>query len=113
MNARKRIAGLALAAALLAQPVTATPAWAHAGQNPLNEFAAGFACFVISPVYGAFKVGLGLLGGLVGSFAWALSGGDTATASKVWDPTMKGTYVIAPDHLRGEKPIRFIGSHSH
>lgn len=107
---RKRFAAATLAAALLLQPLTAATASAQPAQrNAGNQFATGFACFLVSPVYGAFKVAFGMLGGIVGTFAWALSGGDVATANKVWNPTMKGTYVISPDHLRGDRSIVFVG----
>ena len=31
------------------------------------------------------------------------------TAEVVSTPTIKGTYLITPEHLRGEKPIEFFG----
>ena len=42
--------------------------------------------------------------------SWAFSGGDIVTADNVWNPTLKGTYVITPDHLKGVAPIEFIGT---
>ncbi len=110
---RKRFAAAALAAALLLQPLIASTAWAQSAQsaqhNAANQFFTGFGCFLVSPVYGAFKVAFGMLGGIVGTFAWALSGGDVDTANRVWNPTMRGTYVISPEHMRGERAIVFFG----
>ncbi len=57
--------------------------------------------------YGAAKMGLALFGGLAGATGYALSG-DWEGASEIWKMTMQGTYVLSPDHLTGEKPIRFF-----
>jgi len=57
--------------------------------------------------YGAAKMGLALFGGLAGATGYALSG-DLEGASEIWKMTMQGTYVLSPDHLTGEKPIRFF-----
>ena len=38
-----------------------------------------------------------------------ITGGDNRAAQKVWDASLKGTYIITPDHLKGRKNIAFIG----
>jgi len=95
-------------AAETAVPVSANrPA---AGNSTLaTEFMTGFASFLVTPVYGVFKVVFAGLGALTGGMAWAFSGGDTALADKIWRPAIRGTYIITPDHLAGRKPVRFIG----
>jgi len=41
--------------------------------------------------------------------AYGFSGGSEQTAKNIWIPSMYGTYIITPDHLKGDKPIRFLG----
>lgn len=67
------------------------------------------ASWLVTVPYGAVKVGFALLGGVVGGLTYALSGGNTEAAESVWTTTMYGTYVLTPEHLKGEKPIRFMG----
>lgn len=49
------------------------------------------------------------LGGIVGGFAYVLSGGNAETAKAVWTTSILGTYIIRPEHLRGEERIHFLG----
>ena len=49
------------------------------------------------------------LGGLTGGLAYGLTGGDLDVASKVWVPSMGGTYALTPEMIRGEKDIAFVG----
>ena len=70
---------------------------------------SGAACLIITPVYGAFKLAYAGLGALGGGLTWIFTGGDDRSAQKIWDSSMKGTYLITPEHLRGNKPINFVG----
>jgi hypothetical protein len=54
---------------------------------------------------GAFAIG----GGIVGGLAYVFSGGSEQTAKSIWIPSMYGTYVITPEHLTGDRPVRFLG----
>ncbi len=67
------------------------------------------ASWLLTVPYGAAKVTFALLGGIVGGLTWVLSGGNSDAAKSVWTTSMYGTYVITPEHLRGDKPIRFLG----
>ncbi|MGH7164301.1 MAG: hypothetical protein ACREIS_02110 [Nitrospiraceae bacterium] len=93
-------------------------AWSQTGGPPPGEdttpgtpSGAGLqaASWLLTVPYGAAKVAFALLGGIVGGLTWALSGGNTEAAKSVWTTSIYGTYVITPDHLRGDKPIRFLG----
>lgn len=77
--------------------------------DPGYDLATGAACFLITPVYGAFKLAFAGLGALTGGLTWIFTGGDTETAQRIWNTSMGGTYIITPDHLAGRKPIRFAG----
>src|SRR2546426_10743788 len=108
----KRIA-LQMVAVIVALSVCLAPvAWAaeqDEGPNPAADLGLGVASFVCSIPYGAIKVTMGLLGGIVGGFTYVLSGLDRRAADAVWYTTIEGDYVITPDHLRGKKDLRFMG----
>jgi hypothetical protein len=67
--------------------------------------AAGLSTLLYLPLKAAFAIG----GGLVGGLAYAFSGGNETAAKSIWTTSMYGTYIITPDHLKGDKPIRFLG----
>jgi hypothetical protein len=60
-------------------------------------------------LYFPFKAAFAIGGGIVGGLAYAFSGGSEQTAKNIWVPSIYGTYVITPDHLKGDKPVRFLG----
>lgn len=93
-------------------------AWAQAvGQREGETASTGTpsgaalqaASWFVTIPYGAVKVGFALLGGVVGGLTYALSAGDTEAAKAVWTTTMYGTYLITPEHLKGERAVRFLG----
>lgn len=67
--------------------------------------AAGLSTILYLPLKAAFAIG----GGVVGGLAYAFSGGNENAAKSIWTTSMYGTYIITPEHLRGDKPIRFLG----
>jgi hypothetical protein len=104
----------ALTIALLVAPISA--AWAEANPGPdqihsatPTQFGIGAASVLLSIPYGAAKVTYAALGGIVGGFTYLFSAGDKEAAKAVWTPSLNGTYVLTPDHLKGDKPIQFMG----
>lgn len=104
----------ALTIALLAAPISA--GWAQG--NPVHDqihsatptqFGIGAASVLLSIPYGAAKVTYAALGSIIGGFAYLFSAGDTEAAKAVWTPSLNGTYVLTPDHLKGDRPIQFMG----
>lgn len=79
------------------------------GENPAADMGIGVASFLCSIPYGAAKVALALLGGITGAFTYVLSGFDKKAADSVWYTTIEGDYIVTPDHLRGDKDLRFTG----
>ena len=69
------------------------------------QAAAGFSTLLYLPFKAAFAIG----GGIVGGLTYVFSGFDESSAKKVWNTTLYGTYIITPEHLQGDKPIRFLG----
>ena len=69
------------------------------------QAGSALATIIYFPLKLAFAIG----GGVVGGLAYGFSGGSEQTAKNIWVPSMYGTYIITPDHLKGDKPIRFLG----
>ncbi len=69
------------------------------------QAAAGVSTLLYLPLKLAFAIG----GGIVGGLAYAFSGGNERAAKSIWDTSLYGTYIITPDHLQGDRPIRFLG----
>ncbi len=69
------------------------------------QAAAVLTTLVYFPLKAAFAIG----GGIVGGLAYAFSGGNEQAAKSIWDTSLYGTYLITPDHLQGNRPIRFLG----
>lgn len=107
----KRVLTLSLLSiTLLASAETPPPVeYGQQGGSPATELAQGFASFLLTPVYAAFKLTFAGLGLITGSAAYALTVGNRQVAEKIWKQTLKGTYIITPDHLTGRKPIQFVG----
>ena len=77
--------------------------------SPSNEAMLGLGSGLLTIVYLPVKIVYATLGGIVGGFTYGLTGGDLGTAQSVWEPSFYGTYVITPDHLKGNEPVRFYG----
>jgi hypothetical protein len=85
--------------------------WAkEESQDTASEAGLGAASVLVSIPYGAVKIAYAILGGITGGFTYVLTGGNLKAAEAVWDTALRGTYIITPDHLRGNKPIRFLGT---
>ena len=69
------------------------------------QAGSALATIIYFPLKLAFAIG----GGVVGGLAYGFSGGSEQTAKNIWIPSMYGTYIITPEHLKGDKPIRFLG----
>lgn len=68
--------------------------------------------WLASVPYGAAKVLYAVSGGVVGSLAWVMTGGNTDVAKAIWSPTMTGHYIVQPQNLTGDQPLRFVGGGS-
>ena len=90
------------------------PAWSQSSSTDTQQgtasgagmqAASAVATILYFPLKAAFAIG----GGIVGGLAYAFSGGSEQTAKNIWVPSMYGTYVITPEHLTGDRPVRFLG----
>ncbi len=69
------------------------------------QVAAGLSNFLYFPA----KLCLAIGGGIVGGLTYVFSGGNEQAAKSVWTTSLYGTYILTPDHLQGNRPIRFLG----
>jgi len=90
------------------------PAWSQSSASDTQQgtasgagmqAASAVATILYFPLKAAFAIG----GGIVGGLAYAFSGGSEQTAKNIWIPSMYGTYVITPEHLTGDRAVRFLG----
>ena len=81
----------------------------NAPANAPNSFGYGAASVILTIPYGLAKVLYAAFGSVVGGTALIFSAGDTKAAKAVWNASLRGTYVLTPEHLKGEKEIHFIG----
>lgn len=78
-------------------------------QSNGTQYGLGTASVFLSIPYGVGKFVFATLGGIFGGFTYAFSGGNAKAAKAVWNTSLRGTYVITPEHLKGEKAVRFLG----
>lgn len=91
-----------------------TPAWSQASsvdqqQGTATGAGMGAASAAATILYFPFKAAFAIGGGLVGGLAYVFSGFSEQTAMNVWVPSVYGTYLITPEHLTGDRPVRFLG----
>lgn len=104
-----RVVSIALLLAF-AQLAICPSGWAKdENRDTASEAGLGVASVLVSIPYGVLKVAYAIAGSVTGGIAYVFTGGNLKAAQAVWDTSLRGTYIITPDHLRGEKPIRFLG----
>jgi hypothetical protein len=67
------------------------------------------ASWLLTIPYCLGKVVYAVTGSVVGGFTYVLSGGNTEAAKAVWTSSLHGTYIIRPEHLKGDEPVQFVG----
>lgn len=104
---RRRALGGALILALVAAP---SVAWSQQEDQGLhNEAGIGALAALSTLVYGPAKIVYATAGLLFGGIAWGLSGGDGEVLTAVVTPSVRGDYVVTPDHIRMQRGIEFFG----
>jgi hypothetical protein len=88
--------------------LTTSPATAADHSLP-QETALQAASWLTTIPYGAVKMAYALGGGVVGSLAWVVTGGNATVAKAVWIPSMTGDYIVRPENLTGASPLHFVG----
>jgi len=112
---RSRLGGAVFCLLLV---LTGKAVWAQGGEIPepsrsslseLEEAGHQVTCWFVTVPYGAVKAAYAIGGGIAGGLAWVVTGGDMEVAESVWIPSMTGDYIVQPQHLTGQKPLRFLG----
>ena len=106
--------GIALASLVT---LVSTPLYAQtAGTNdqpaePVSEeLGWGFGAALASVFYIPAKVTYAGLGLLTGGLGYVLTGGRADVANNIIYPSVRGNYVVTPNHLKGTEPIYFVGA---
>lgn len=82
----------------------------EATESTWSQAGLGIAAIAADFLYVPAKVIYGVLGLTTGSAGWILTGGDGEVADRIFTPSLRGTYVLTPQHLTGEDTIHFVGS---
>lgn len=112
-----RMAACGLALALVCAPAPAAVA-SDTGQNypqqqeesTWSQAGLGVAAIGADFLYVPAKLIYGVLGLTTGSAGWVLTGGDGEVANRIFTPSLRGTYVLTPQHITGDETIHFVGT---
>ncbi len=94
--------------------ILVAPAWSQSSSTDTQQGTAhgagmGAAAAAATILYFPFKAAFAIGGGIVGGLGYVFSGFNETTAKRIWIPSIYGTYVITPEHLTGDRPVRFLG----
>lgn len=78
-------------------------------ESTWSNFGMGAGAVLTSCLYSPAKLVYATLGAVTGGMAYLLTVGNTDIACNIWDPSLRGTYIITPNMLRGKEEIRFVG----
>jgi hypothetical protein len=86
-------------------------AWADDADSAAGSDGTGIkiGAWAATVPYIVAKGAFAACGAVVGGLGYLFSGLDDRTAKAVWTRSIYGTYIIRPEHLRGEEAIRFLG----
>jgi hypothetical protein len=107
-----RLAGalaLALATCVAAGPVAAEEIVSQETRETASQGGVGAAAGLTSVVYAPIKVVYAAGGSVVAGLAYVLSGGDKEVAKPIFDASVRGDYVVTPQHMTGERELEFVG----
>lgn len=110
----RRLPLTAVAVLMTFSLLIAVPGWSQSSSADTQQGTASgagmqAASAVSTILYFPLKAAFSICGGVVGGLAYVFSGGSEQTAKNIWIPSMYGTYVITPEHLTGDRPVRFLG----
>jgi hypothetical protein len=103
------VAHLAVIQVSWAQEAAAKSSSMSTDETSVSGAGLGAASVLCTLVYSPLKIAFAIVGGVTGGLTYVFSGGDTDAAMAVWGTSVYGTYVITPDHLKGDKAVRFLG----
>jgi hypothetical protein len=106
---------LALIFSLLLSPLHSAAQDSGVANEPAEpsvteELGYGFGSVLANIFYMPAKIAYAGLGLMTGGLGYVVSAGRGDVANHIIYPSVRGTYVVTPSHLRGEQPVIFIGS---
>jgi hypothetical protein len=78
-------------------------------ESTLSNVGYGAGSVLASCVYSPAKLVYALVGGFTGGIGFLVTGGNQDVAKKIWTPSVRGTYVITPEMLKGKEQVQFVG----
>jgi hypothetical protein len=90
-------------------PAEAPPKETAPELSASQDFGYGLGSVVANFFYMPAKVTYAGLGLVTGGLAFVLTAGNTDVATNIIHPSIRGNYVVTPQHLRGEEPLVFVG----
>ncbi len=106
---RRRLLGILFTAVIVAGTAAAEPRDAPRGER---RYSAGtYVTTALSNiVYLPAKVLLAGTGAVSSGIAYVVSLGNENVARSIWDPSVRGDYVVTPEMIEGGRRVRFVGS---
>ena len=102
-----------LAAVGLSAAIALVPSSARADalkEEAVSTFFFGLSAGVLTLVYTPVKLVYATAAIPVSGLAWLWSVGDSEMAGRVMASGTLGTFVLTPEHLRGEASLDFVGA---
>jgi len=91
----------------LAAPTSAAALEPRGQYSPQTYAAAVLSNVVYIPV----KLAFAGTGAAASGLTYVLSLGNERLTRSIWDPSVKGTYVVTPDMIDGRQSVHFAGPH--
>jgi len=73
------------------------------GPNPF----VGIGAMLCTIVYSPLKLSYAVTGVAVGGMVWVLSLGSQRLSRPIFRRTLRGDYVVTPEHLTGKRKLKF------
>ncbi len=106
MKMFSRVMGTALVAVVFALVFQPTAAIAGGSDEEVGiRIGSGVASLFYTPAKLAYAGG----GALIAGMAYAASGGDRSVAEPILNASVRGDYLVRPEHIRREKALEFVG----
>lgn len=103
-------AAAALGTLVLGFALLAHPPAAHAEEDSTAYSGfAGFGSVLCNFVYVPAKITYAIGGTLISGLAYAWTVGDTAVSGPIFYSSVRGDYVVLPEHLEGRTKLAFVG----
>ena len=115
-NTLQAVSALFLIVALVVSPVLSGRVEAQAqGRSSdtsltAGEVGYGAGSFLASLFYTPVKLTYAMVGLVVGGLGYVVTAGRTDVTKNIIAPAVRGDYMVAPGHLKGEQPLVFIGT---